>query len=590
MICARSGWRHADEWGDRAVLRRVSGLAFALVGAVALAACGDKSTGPSGSGTVRVAIRGLEATLQPGATITLTAQVVNASGTAITDTSTITLSIADTMVATLTGSSLRAWQPGSTTVTAKARGGAVTGTATVTVGGAPVGRIRITGPDSLSQMTSAVIGIFLEDAGGAPLSSRRVTAENETPALATYTRTSGVVRAADDGDGIARIRVRSEGVTAVKEIRIKRPPLTGVVVAVEPAVRVGDSVAVAARSVDSIGRQVIAPDAALLVTPPERAVVRGGFLVGTGDGDVTVTAQLGALQGSTLVSVVDPDGFPIEIVYATEVSASAREAVEWAVARWREVLGVPVLVNNVASLAPGDCNLAEGRPGGQVVGAIFVVRQVELPAGTAGTGGVCIRRQAAPRTTIIGVLNLSASFVPTASQTVLRNLALHELGHAIGSGTTSNLAALGLADGIGGADPIFQGPNAVREFGAAGGAAYTGRHVPLANVEGAGSRDAHWRTALFTNEVMRFALIGQPMRLSRITIGQLHDVGYSARYGPADAFTVTVPAMAGALAEMFAPQVVATLENDIIATEFEVLPDGTLRRLAPRDVRLNPVR
>lgn len=564
---------------------------FAVVAALFLGVngCGsDKSTGPAGGGNLTVSIRGVEATLQPGGTVTISGQVVRANGVAVTDTSTITFSIADTMVATLTGTSLRAWQPGSTTITARARGGAVTGTATVTVGGAPVGRIRFTGPDTLWQTLSGIIGIFVEDAAGNPLGARRVTAENETQALITYVRSSGTVTASPTGIGVARIRVRSEGITAVKEIVVKRPPLVEVLVNSLPVVLRGDSIFAVAQTFDSVGRTLNAPTIPLTVTPPDRAMLRGSYLIGLTDGPVTVSAESEGKQGSQTVAVVDPGAFPMEIIYANEMHPNGREAVEWAVGRWRSVLGVPIVLNNLPTLAPGECNLPTGRPGGLVSGAIFVIRMLDL-GGPAGTGGVCIRRGSDPRTTIIGVLNLNTATVLNSSQTVLRNLAVHELGHAVGSGTTSNLAALGLADGIGGPDPVFQGPNAVREFRDAGGAGYTGRHVPLANVEGAGSRDAHWRTALFTNEVMRFQLIGQAMRLSRITIGQLEDVGYNVRYGTADPFTVTIPAMlADAIAELFPPQVVASLENDAIPTEYELLPDGTLRRVAPRDLKLNP--
>jgi len=113
----------------------------------------------------------------------------------------------------------------------------------------------------------------------------------------------------------------------------------------------------------------------------------------------------------------------------------------------------------------------------------------------------------------------------------------HEIAHALGFNPTM-WSALGLIGGTVG-NPLFLGRNALREFNAAFGRSDVG--VPLYNVgqPGDGSYAAHWRDSVFGNELMVSA--GDPaatnVPLSRITVGQFADLGYTVNYAAANAYS-----------------------------------------------------
>lgn len=85
----------------------------------------------------------------------------------------------------------------------------------------------------------------------------------------------------------------------------------------------------------------------------------------------------------------------------------------------------------------------------------------------------------------------------------------------------------------------FTGQNAIAQFDAAGGGAYTDPKVPVENdFFGRGeSVDAHWRDLFFTGELMSSQAFLQA-KLSAITIGALQDMGYEVDYTQADPFEV----------------------------------------------------
>ena len=120
----------------------------------------------------------------------------------------------------------------------------------------------------------------------------------------------------------------------------------------------------------------------------------------------------------------------------------------------------------------------------------------------------------------------------------LVNVITHEMGHVLGFGT--NWDELGLRQGAGTVNPTFTGANAMREFATLSGGATT-RAVPLANVGGPGTRDAHWREAVFGNELMTGFLNDGPNPLSRLTIAAFADMGYTVSYASADRFVLPSP-------------------------------------------------
>ena len=69
----------------------------------------------------------------------------------------------------------------------------------------------------------------------------------------------------------------------------------------------------------------------------------------------------------------------------------------------------------------------------------------------------------------------------------------------------------------------------------------------MENKATAGSSDSHWRESVLDKELMTPALdAGQVNPLSAITIQSVKDLGYAVDVSQADAYSVTLPAFAGA--------------------------------------------
>ena len=131
----------------------------------------------------------------------------------------------------------------------------------------------------------------------------------------------------------------------------------------------------------------------------------------------------------------------------------------------------------------------------------------------------------------------------------LYDLALHELGHALGFGSMWDRLGL-LVDpyaGDGAPDTHFRGRLATNAFDAAGGAGYAGAKVPVHNSGSTGSANSHWRASVFPGELMQPSNSGQKEALSAITIQSLADLGYSVDVTAADPYE---PWMAGAAVAM----------------------------------------
>jgi subtilisin-like proprotein convertase family protein len=115
---------------------------------------------------------------------------------------------------------------------------------------------------------------------------------------------------------------------------------------------------------------------------------------------------------------------------------------------------------------------------------------------------------------------------------------MHEMAHVLGFGTIWD--RLGLLQGAGSANPTFTGAAAIREFAALRGEAGQ-LAVPVANVGGAGTRDSHWREAVFAIELMTGFLNPGVNPISRLTIAALEDLGYEVDYGAADPYVLPSP-------------------------------------------------
>ena len=153
----------------------------------------------------------------------------------------------------------------------------------------------------------------------------------------------------------------------------------------------------------------------------------------------------------------------------------------------------------------------------------------------------------------------------------LVSVIVHEMGHVLGFGTIFDRR--GLILGAGGADPQFTGENAAREYGdLLGASAARPRGVPLANVGGPGTRDGHWREAVFAHELMTGILDAGPNPISRMTIGAFEDLGYTVDYAGADAYRLPTATQILTLAQDRAERRRCVIE----VPQQRVLPDSAL--------------
>jgi len=127
----------------------------------------------------------------------------------------------------------------------------------------------------------------------------------------------------------------------------------------------------------------------------------------------------------------------------------------------------------------------------------------------------------------------SADLELLLGQGTLDNLVTHELGHVLGFGTL--WYSQNVLSGAGTNDPFFTGASARAQFALLPNS-YAGTPVPVEGTGEIGTRDAHWRHAVFNTELMQgFTAPNMPM--SRVTVGSLADLGYVVDVSKADAFS-----------------------------------------------------
>ncbi len=204
------------------------------------------------------------------------------------------------------------------------------------------------------------------------------------------------------------------------------------------------------------------------------------------------------------------------------LSAAQQGAFETAAARWGRVISADVPAVVIDGETIDDVRIdAGGEP-------------IDGPGRVLGQAGPIDLRPGSflPAT---GIMSFDSADLEQMEQDgSLVTVIVHEMGHVLGFGTIFDRVDLIL--GAGGNDPQFIGANAAREYAALLGPGVRPRSVPLANVGGPGTRDGHWREAVFANELMTGFLDTGANPISRLTIGAFEDLGYTVDYMAADAY------------------------------------------------------
>jgi Leishmanolysin len=256
-------------------------------------------------------------------------------------------------------------------------------------------------------------------------------------------------------------------------------------------------------------------------------------------------------------AVADTDSpFTIEVWFLGGLSDTQQAAFVAAADRWVRLIVGDLPDAAIPSLAP------EGHPVDDVL--IFASgSEIDGP----GDGQRNVLGQASPlllRPASAG----AAAFLPALGQMafdtfdlermesngILNDVITHEMGHVLGIGRTI-WSRKGLLQGADTDDPRFTGPAATAEYRALFGSD-TMDGVPVENTGGPGTRNSHWREALFHNELMS-SRIGSPGNpISRVTVAGLQDIGYQVDLAAAEPYSLPdVRALAerGALVPQHAP-------------------------------------
>jgi hypothetical protein len=215
--------------------------------------------------------------------------------------------------------------------------------------------------------------------------------------------------------------------------------------------------------------------------------------------------------------------FAIDVRFRGGLTPSQRAVFEVAAARWSEVI--------VGNLPDVTLN-------GNTIDDVLIDAQgvaIDGPSGVLGQAGPTqLRNNSLLPATGIMEFDIGDLAQLEASGGLL-NVIVHEMGHVLGIGTLWR--AKNLLSGAGSPNPLYTGMNAMREF-----ATLTGSPapvpVPVANTGGQGTRDGHWREAVFGSELMTGFLNPAFNPLSRLTIASLEDLGYEVNYAAADPYVL----------------------------------------------------
>ncbi|MEQ1857630.1 MAG: Ig-like domain-containing protein [Longimicrobiales bacterium] len=553
-----------------------------------LTACGgsSSSTGPTGT----------------PASITLSATTVNLI--ALNQTQDITPTVLDAGGATITGVAVT-WSSNAGTVATVSNQGRITaignGTAQIT---ATAGTVQATvdvtvqqvaatltlSPDTLRLANpgdTVLVGRTVRDALGSTMSGVAVTFAVVNPAVATVVVSTGRVTAVADGATTLTAQVAPGGSALTKSVRVEvggvLPPayLRGGYLSTAYADTIGPVSGGGTGFVYAVTAGALPNNLSLNTTS---GAISGSpsasgaffFQITASNGTITVSERY-----AITISTKPSSAFNLWLTYngGPLPPANAQTAVSAALARFEDVITGDMgagITYPASGLTPGVCQLVDASLlNGAFIEDVAILMALDSIDGVGNTlarGGFCgYGRNPAPPSTITGQMKLDDDDAAVASVTYLQDVIWHEIAHAFGVGTLWQ----GSLSGVGTSDPKYNGTNGNTEWLALGG--------PTAGVPVELTVEAHWREGWFNAEIMTPTTEGSGVRLpiSRMTIGTLIDLGWSASLSAADAYTLPGCSPACTVSPFGAPGAGApggAFHNDIAIDPLLPLPPGAVRK------------
>ncbi len=401
------------------------------------------------------------------------------------------------------------------------------------------------------QLTAGV-----KDQRGDPFGSPTITWSVANTAVATVDG-SGLVTAT--GPGITQVTATDESATATITVQVVQVPaqvqkVSGDGQSGPPGLELPGALTVQVN--DARGHPVpnigvaftLAEGMATIATPSTVTGADGRVstkITPVNLGTVQVRAGVDANIGAVF-AITSASQFNIQVRFLTEPSPAQRQAFADAERKWESLIvgDIPDVPLNVPA---GTCGQSSPALNETVDDLIILVSLVPIDGvgQILGAAGPCFVRGNGGLS-IVGAMQLDTDDLDFLdAQGLLGDVILHEMGHVIGFGTLwDTKGLLAGAAGSGGSDPHFVGADALLAFNDEGGASYAASaKVPVEDMGGPGTADAHWRELVFDNELMTGFVNFGTNPLSGITVASLADVGYAVNLLGADPYSIPAPAL-----------------------------------------------
>ncbi|MEO7520514.1 MAG: leishmanolysin-related zinc metalloendopeptidase, partial [Gemmatimonas sp.] len=261
-------------------------------------------------------------------------------------------------------------------------------------------------------------------------------------------------------------------------------------------------------------------------TDPATGVAAVTWTLGTAPQQTLIVSSPALPGASTTFSASKFDSeYDIDVRFVgTGGTVRQREAFAKAVVRWRRILGADLHTTRLVAPA-GDCQSWVPALDETANDLVIYARlaPIDGPGRILGQAGPCYIN-GTTNLTALGIMEFDLDDLPglVANET-LDAVVLHEVGHVLGIGTLWSFRRA-LLVGRGSADPYYVGDGARNNFVVNGGV-YPQAGVPVENIGGAGTRDAHWRQSVFGRELMQGFSSRGLSPLSATTSASLADLG-----------------------------------------------------------------